>query len=184
MATFNHPVRSISDPPEQVLILCAAEGGAVMLKRFFQALPENLPLAYVLLMPMAQEFYEAFSRRLAATVETLQSSHLAAIDRLESGQCLVLTTVAKSSVQVVQSLAGACHRPGIIVFSGIGDNASVCQHVSRQGGLVMAQTGESAVAAEMPDSARATNTVEFSGTPEMLAVELFRRVQQSSYTTN
>jgi chemosensory pili system protein ChpB (putative protein-glutamate methylesterase) len=64
-------------------------------------------------------------------------------------------------------------RAGAIVFSGMGDDgARGCGAVTSRGGVVWAQDTDSCFISSMPDRARATGLVSFSGRPSALARRL------------
>ncbi len=59
---------------------------------------------------------------------------------------------------------------GVIIFTGMGDDgANGCGSISKQGGVVWAQDAETCVISSMPDCARETGYVCYTGNPAELA---------------
>jgi chemosensory pili system protein ChpB (putative protein-glutamate methylesterase) len=74
------------------------------------------------------------------------------------------------------SFANGCgYGGGIIIFSGMDcDGASGAKIYSSKGGQVWAQSPDSCVVNSMPESVIKNGHVSFSGTPTLLAAQLFK----------
>ena len=71
------------------------------------------------------------------------------------------------------------------MFSGLGSGgAQGCGQFARQGGFVWVQSAASCVIAHLPEAARQSGNVDFSGTPEELARELATRSELHSTSIN
>jgi len=68
-------------------------------------------------------------------------------------------------------------RAGVIVFTGMGDDGAAGSRLMRQkGGRVWAQSPQSCTSDSMPCSAIGMGAVQFTGTPEELALRLAREL--------
>ncbi|MEL3813230.1 chemotaxis protein CheB, partial [Pseudomonas aeruginosa] len=73
---------------------------------------------------------------------------------------------------VFSSIAG---KLGVIILTGMGDDgASGIRDLKGKAKIVMAQDAESSQARSMPDAARETGAVSFSGKPAELARHMYR----------
>jgi len=185
------------DSPVYVVVLGASLGGPRALARFFQALPGGLPVSFLLVQHMAEEFQGMLSDQLGRCTEY----PVAVLDgerTLRPGQVWIVPADARVTVDrhglvrklgesweagfrpsidgVLEETAAAWGpRCGAILFSGAGDDgAGGCATVTRLGGFVWAQSPESCVIPSLPDAARRGGYVAFNGSPEELAEELYR----------
>lgn len=180
-------------------ILAASTGGPAAVKTFIQALPENLPFAFVYIQHIDPKQGESLARSLSksSTYHCELAEHGAV---LSAGKITLLTSrervevmnnktlcVHKDSIwngqyipSIDQLVANMAHiykqSCGLIIFTGMGDDgAAGCRLLTQQGGTVWAQTPESSTSDSMPVAAIATNCVSFTGTPEQLAKALAAR---------
>ena len=185
--------------PESVWVLAASLGGPEMVKRFLNALPQGLPVAFV----YAQHIGQNFDKFLSGGIGEQQAYPLRLIEteqKLVAGETMVVPADAQIKFlhfgEVVKT-----HRPwqgvyqpcidqvtcelakhyrkkaGVIVFSGTCNDGEIgCRLVKSCGGQVWAQSPESCVSAAMPEAAIATGCVSFIGSPEQLAAELTKHI--------
>jgi chemosensory pili system protein ChpB (putative protein-glutamate methylesterase) len=185
-----------------VWVLGASIGGPQALKQFLGALAPDLPLAFVLAQHIGTNFIALLARQLdqissyhiltaqAGEVLGRQQVVLAPVDEdmnIDAAGRIQCTPVAdnralyRPSIDTV--LTNIAQRygsnSGAIIFSGMGnDGAEGVRAIAAQGGQVWAQDYASCLVSSMPDQARMTKVVSFSGTPEALARKLSQR-----YTT-
>jgi chemosensory pili system protein ChpB (putative protein-glutamate methylesterase) len=180
-------------------ILAASTGGPAAVKAFIQALPENLPFAFVYIQHIDPKQGESLARSLSksSTYSCEPAEHGAV---LSAGKIMLLTSRERVEVMnnktlcvhknsfwsgsyipsINQLVANIAHiykqSCGLIIFTGMGDDgAASCRLLNQQGGTVWAQTPESSTSDSMPNAAIATNCVSFTGTPEQLAQALAAR---------
>lgn len=181
-----------------LVVLGASIGGPKAVACFLQALPDNLPVTFLL----AQHISEAFQDLLVEQLDRCSSWPVAMLGEgqsIEPGQVWMVParnriemnaggTIRRSeriweSTQrpdinaVLRSAAEAYGAQcGAIMFSGLGkDGTRGCASISRRGGFVWAQSSESCVISNLPEAARRSCNVELSGTPEQLAQALVSR---------
>lgn len=195
----DEPGKAATDAP-LVVVLCASVGGPKAIGRFFEHIPADLPVVFLLVQHMAEEFQillgKQLSRFTASRINVLESDQA-----LKAGDTWVIPadaqvtidadrklkrlgsgweTVNRPSMDTVLELVAARYgqNSGAIMFSGIGyDGLAGCSAVAEQGGFVWAQSAGSCVASRLPDSVRESGQVEMSGSPEELAAALFQRCQ-------
>ncbi|MCO7225250.1 chemotaxis protein CheB [Pleionea sp. CnH1-48] len=182
-------------PDLNVWVLGASLGGPAAVKRFLQALPSELNVAFVL----AQHIDENFLPVLANILDTQTPFSAQIIEQqvtMEPGTIYIapikhnivfgqdktlgpkhtpwtppyapcIDDVIKAAATVYQSRCGA------IVFSGMGDDgkAGILQ-ASESGCKVWAQQPDTCANSSMPDSVIETDKVEYIGSPEELAERL------------
>ena len=188
----------ISPPPgvARVWVLGASIGGPPALMRFLSALAPDLPLACVLAQHIGANFITLFGNQL----DQVSSFHVmpAQAGELLCRNQVVLAPVdeeididAEGRIKCTPvSDGGALYKPsidsvllniagrygknsGAIIFSGMGfDGAKGVCAIAAHGGEVWAQDAASCLVSSMPDQARNTGLVSFSGTPEALAERL------------
>ena len=191
----------------RVIVLEASVGGPMALARFLRALPSNLPVAFLL----AQQISPSSQHLLVQQLDRCSGWRVAVpgnSERAEVGKVWVVpvstsiemygddrirarqrpwASVRRPDIDyVLRNVAEVCGvRAGAIMFSGLGDDsARGCVAIKESGGFVWAQDAASCVVANMPEAARRSRVVEFSGTPEKLAQELISRCQLESTSIN
>lgn len=178
-----------------VWVLAASTGGPSAVKQFLGALPANLPVAFIYVQHIEQDFHGTLSQVMA------KDSHYPVYiaehgDIIESQAVALLTPdewidvsedgtfyshsqpwpgcYSPSVDQVVAKVArtyGA--RSGVIVFTGMGDDgARSSRLVKQQGGQVWVQSESSCTIASMPHEVKATGCAQFEGDPVTLAKAL------------
>ena len=181
-----------------LVVLGASIGGPKAIARFLQALPDKLPVTFLLAQHISESFQGLLVEQLdrcsawpvamlgeGQSIEPGQVWMVPARNRIEmnAGGTIRRSDRAWESTQrpdinaVLRSAAetfGA--QCGAIMFSGLGkDGAQGCASISRCGGFVWAQSSESCVISNLPEAARRSCKVELSGTPEQLAQALSGR---------
>ncbi|MEW5754874.1 MAG: chemotaxis protein CheB [Pseudomonadota bacterium] len=179
----------------QVWVLGASMGGPQAIKRFLAKMPGGLPVCFIL----AQHIYSKDLPILASQLDRCSAYRVVPLKDgtvLEPGT-LVLAPVDKQIkfsphgiITLHPSIGSSYYHPsidgvitcvaehyrdrcGAIIFSGMGnDGIKGCEYLHARNGLVWAQSKQSCVISSMPESARETGTVSFSGNPEQLAAQL------------
>ena len=179
--------------PNFVVGIGASAGGLNAYKAFFEALPSNTGMAFVVIShihPAAHsQLAEILSRHTKMTV-VLAASEM----RIRANQVYVIPGNADLSLQndvlnvvsprtrrnaqvdiFFNSLATAMGTRAVgIVFSGYdGDGADGCRHIKAAGGITFAQD-ISAEVSGMPLSARATGSIDFVLPPDKIPAELHK----------
>ena len=190
-----------------LIVLGASIGGPRAVARFLQALPDELPVSFLL----AQHMSESFQDLLAEQLDRCSHWPVALLgdrQRLEAGQVWLVpadsriemragrevcrsaqgwNTIRRPDIDSVLSGAAEAFgsRCGAIMFSGLGqDGVRSCELVTRRGGFMWAQSAESCVISNMPEAVRRDCAVEFSGTPEELARALEQRCREEGARPN
>lgn len=182
-----------------VWVLGASIGGPQALKQFLSALTPDLPLAFVLAQHIGTNFLALLARQLdqissfhvlpaqAGELLCRQQVVLAPVDEeigIDAAGRIRCTPVADNGALYrpsIDAVLGSIARrygknSGAIIFSGMGnDGAEGVRTMAAQGGEVWAQDYASCLVSSMPDQARQTGLVSFSGTPQALAQRLSQR---------
>jgi chemosensory pili system protein ChpB (putative protein-glutamate methylesterase) len=195
-----------SDTP-WLVVLGASIGGPKAIARFLQALPDKLPVTFLLAQHISESFQGLLVEQLdrcsawpvamlgeGQTIKAGQVWMVPARNRIEmngggtirrSGRTWESThspdinAVLRSAAE---SFGAQC---GAIMFSGLGkDGTQGCASISRRGGFVWAQSSESCVISNLPEAARRSCKVELSGTPEQLARALITRCKPEHTSIN
>jgi len=171
--------RTSSDKPgaRWLVVLGASIGGPKAVARFLQALPEGLPVTFLL----AQHISESFQDLLAEQLDRCSSWPVALLgDAQEMAPGQVWLVPSESGIEiesgdpqrvrrngrrwrsvqrpdidsVLESTAGALPgQCGAILFSGLGKNgAAGCSAISERGGFFWAQSAESCVIPNLPEA--------------------------------
>jgi len=183
------------EPASNVWVLGASLGGPAAVKEFLEALVPGLPIAFVI----AQHIDPGFQETLAKVWG--RNSHFKFVEplsgrRISHGQIMiapldqVMTVNQFSQVTLFEEPWEGPYSPSIdqamalmadhfgvqtgsILFSGMGNDGAIAAAKLREMGIeVWAQNSGSCANSSMPDSARATGCVTFSGTPVELAHHL------------
>lgn len=187
------------EPARRVWVLGASLGGPPALKRFFGVLPAGLPVCFLLAQHIGGGFVNLFADQLDRG--SAVNVALASDGRLVShGDALLIPVGERFNIDtegrvtllpekrrrlyhpsiddVLQTVADRYgSAAGAIIFSGMGaDGARGCVDLAEVGGTVWAQGAESCIISSMPDAARRSGAVSFSGTPEVLAQRLIEFV--------
>lgn len=184
-----------------ICVLGASIGGPEAVKKFLAALPGDLPMAFLL----AQHIGAGFDHRLAAQLDRVTGLTVRMAtegDLPQPGEVLVVPTGGRMELDengrvactdapwsgpynpTINDVMEAVARHygsagGAILFSGMGnDGAMGAVSIHDAGGYVWAQDDDSCVISSIPDSARRTGVVSFSGTPGELARRLLESCTQ------
>lgn len=182
-------------PADYVWVLGASLGGPAAVKTFLDALPEGLPLAFILAQHIDAGFQKVLAQVLGRHnqfnfVEVVQGyrlrhsdvliapvEHVVSIDRdarirfhKEDWDGPYSPSIDQVMDLTVDALGT---RTGAILFSGMGNDGAIAgQKMKRMNVPVWAQTADTCASSSMPDSARAVGCVSFSGSPRDLALQL------------
>lgn len=194
------------EPAEQVWILGASLGGPAAVKAFLDHLPAGLPVGFVYAQHIDGHFTDVLTRVLG------RHAHYR-LARAETGMrvCngdVVLLPVEREWVfdgngalqekdnpwpgpygpsidQVLLNVAdyygGRCHA---IFFSGMGNDGAIAAPLLRAyGSRIWVQSSASCGNSSMPDSVAGTGCASFTGSPEQLARELVKTIEESCLLT-
>ena len=190
------------DAPQRVCVLGASLGGPAAVKPFLDCLPPELPMAFILAQHIDESFLDTLSKVLCRDNDFDCEVGYEGT-RLQHGKVLIMPTeyaVGFTETGVVvntgqewegpyapsidQVIGGVAHtyreRSAAILFSGMGNDGSIAApQMKAAGGFVWAQTAKTCACSSQPDSVRETGCVDYSGSPEELALALVERVRQS-----
>lgn len=178
-----------------VWVLCASLGGPQAVKDFVDALPENVPAAFLYgqhidagcVDPLLKSIGRHAGLPLVpiSTGTKLQNGHIyfIPVDREifinERDEAEQLRSAWKGPygpshdhllANVVSRYGHRCH---CIIFSGMGEDGAIgAKLVKESGGEVWAQSAQSCVQSSMPDAADFQDAVSWRGSPEDLAQKL------------
>lgn len=186
-----------------IWVLGASLGGPEMVKRFLAALPEGLPVAFILGQHLGANFVALLAKQLdevsSLNVMTAKEGHV-----IRHGEVIIapvferltinpigaiklepLETPAKYSPSIDQILIDMTNRyPGAcnaIIFSGMGDDGKKgCSYLAEKGGRVWVQDSHSCVISAMPETIARTGVAEFIGEPEALAKQLVQKLSEAA----
>lgn len=189
------------EPASNVWVLGASLGGPAAVKEFLDALPADLPMAFVIAQHIDPGFQDTLSKvwgrnshfrfrpptagrclchgeAMIAPIEQVMSVNQFARVELYEEQW---DGPYSPSIDQVMSLM-ADHfgvQTGAILFSGMGNDGAISAAKMRQMGIeVWAQTAETCANSSQPDSARATGCVTYSGSPKELAQKLVEYISE------
>ena len=192
-----------ADIAKNIWVLGASLGGPEMVKRFLAALPEDLPVAFIL----AQHLGANFVALLAKQLDDITPLHVMMAKEghvLRHGEVVVapvferltinpigaikldpIETPLKYSPSVDQVLIDSVNRYpkncNAIIFSGMGDDGKRgCQYLADKNRHIWVQESHSCIISAMPDSVANTGVSEFAGEPELLAKQLIQKVNEDA----
>ncbi|WP_288371200.1 chemotaxis protein CheB [uncultured Marinobacter sp.] len=185
---------------EEVWILGASLGGPAAVKAFLDHLPAGLPVGFVYAQHIDDNFTEVLTRVLGRHAH-YQLKRAEEGYRVRNGDVVLmpveqewsfagdgsLTATGKpwpgpygpSIDQVLLNVADhyreRCHA---ILFSGMGnDGAIAAPLLKKQGSRIWVQDSASCGNSSMPESVAATGCTSFCGTPDQLAGELIKTIE-------
>ncbi|PIE41556.1 MAG: chemotaxis protein CheB [Gammaproteobacteria bacterium] len=199
--------KSIGEPAQYVWVLGASLGGPKAVKEFLDALPQGMPLAFVI----AQHIDAGFQKTLEQVWGS--HSHFEFIDPrpgnvIANGQVVVapveqvMRINSDSEIELVHSEWEGPYSPsidqvmngmldhfglrtGAILFSGMGNDGAIAGPRMHKAGVeVWAQTAATCGSSSMPDSAREIGCVSFSGSPRELAGHLVQHAKTFMNNSN
>ncbi len=181
----------------EVWVLAASTGGPAAVKDFLKQLPPELKVAFVYVQHIGSGQAETLAKMMSSaghypvriaqqgavltdnSITLVTSDHSVkihdngtlAVSKAPWGGCY-----SPSIDQVTANVARVYRqRSGIIIFSGMGDDGAASSRlIKQQGGKVWVQSPEQCTIASMSESAIATGSVSFMGTPPELADALAR----------
>lgn len=182
-------------PAQTVWVLGSSLGGPQALKQFLSKLPDNLPVGFVIAQHIGKPFVPLLAEQLGRVTslrvmpaEAGRSVRAREVILVPIDSRFTLTDAGvvelrdeptrgpyKPCIDEVMEEAARCygHNAGAIVFSGMGEDGALgAVAISAAGGQVWAQDANSCVIGSMPDATRRRGVVEFSGTPEELALRM------------
>lgn len=194
-------------PAREVWILGASLGGPAAVKTFLDHLPPGLPVGFIYAQHIDNNFAEVLTRILGRHAH-YQLKPAEQGDRVGNGEVILmpveqewafasdgtLTTTGRpwpgpygpSIDQVLLNVADhfgkRCHA---IAFSGMGnDGAIAAPMLNAYGSRIWVQESTSCGNSSMPDSIAETGCASFCGTPEQLAAELVRTIENQCLLKN
>lgn len=190
-----------------LVVLGGSIGGPRAVARFLTALPDKLPVAFLLAQHISEPFQELLVEQLdrcsawqvgmlgeGQNIKAGQVWMVPARNRIEMNAEGAIRRTSRTWESAYQPdinavLRGAAEafgsQCGAIMFSGLGkDGTQGCASVADRGGFVWAQSSESCVIANLPEAARRSCKVELSGTPEQLARALVSRCKPERASIN
>lgn len=194
--TINRNQQDSPRLPRSVWVLAGSIGGPEAVKQFLDALPADLGIAFIYANHIEPDFqgmlaqvmgrggrFEAFSPQHGDllrenSVAVISPDHVTSVTR--DGSFNVRNTAWSGQYkpnldQVVATTAVHFGRSGgVIVFSGMCDDAAAASRLMRRcGGQVWTQHRDSCVSWAMPEAtAKAVGQVDFNGDPVALAAKL------------
>lgn len=196
------PPETTTRPPPFLWVLGASLGGPAAVKQFLDALPADVPIAFV----VAQHIDPRFLNTLAAVLcrDNPFNCYVAADgQQLQPGDVMIVPVTQRISFdrkghvfahsegwdgpytpsidQVMEAALEAYGQSsGAIIFSGMGNDGAIAgPKMAAQGAPVWAQLGEECAASSQPDAVRQTGCVSNSGTVRELAQALQRQLADS-----
>lgn len=189
------------DPASNIWVLGASLGGPAAVKEFLEALPEDLPIAFV----VAQHIDPGFQKTLSQVWG--RGSHFTFVEpragrTISHGQIMIappeqvmgVSQFAQAvlyeddwegpySPSIDQAMSLMADNFGVhtgaILFSGMGNDGAIAASKLKDMGIeVWAQTAETCANSSQPDAARATECVSFSGSPVELAQQLTQYIAE------
>lgn len=193
-----HGLEAVNTEAAQcVWVLGASIGGPQAVEAFLTALPDNLPIAFILVQHIGSGFVpllaEQLDRKCKLSVNEPRSGRLLRNNQVvvspvnqrvsfdKKGHVILKPLIQKTTYS--PSIDGALlevadaygAKAGAIIFSGMGnDGVQGVQAIKQEKGTVWAQDAGSCVISAMADCARGTGCVDFSGSPTQLARRLVR----------
>jgi chemotaxis response regulator CheB len=202
------PINAIANkPPLQVWVLGASMGGPKALAEFLSHLYPPLPVTFIIAQHLDSHNLPLFAHSLRrhTTLPITTASHG---ERISAGRVIVTPvdrhfsicqnhTIQLGDYQqppryqpsidlVMQAVARRYTKhSGTIIFSGMGDDGTLgCRWLAQNHGTVWAQSPTSCIISSMPDSARSSGAVSYSGNPKQLARQLQNRIVRLTMERN
>ena len=180
---------------KNVWVLGASLGGPDALKRFLIHIPEELPVAFVVAQHLGENFVsllaEQLDRYTEFSVTVPKVGHVVrhqevlvtptdrrlVINPIGAVEFEDVSITTKYSPSINDAISGIVSRykknAGAIIFSGMcDDGVEGCEYLVSEGGQVWLQSPESCVISTMSESVAKKVTIDFTGTPEILARQL------------
>lgn len=189
-------------PAEEVWVLGASLGGPAAVKDFLDHLPAGLPVGFIYAQHIDGNFTDVLTRVLGRHAH-YRLKHACEGDTVNNGDVVLLPverewTLAENGslvqkntpwpgpygpsidqvlLNVGDHYGGRCHA---ILFSGMGNDGAIAAPLLRAyGSRIWVQDSASCANSSMPDSVAETGCSSFTGTPEQLARELVKTIEES-----
>ena len=186
------PTNAPRELARNVWLLGASLGGPEMVKQFLMAIPEDLPVAFILAQHLGKNFMallaEQLDRMTSFSVMQARDGHVLCHQQVvivPVDQRLTINPIGAINLQSIDTptryspsidlAAGDIglryeNKAGMIIFSGMGDDAAIgAKKIRQAGGQVWAQEAHSCVNSAMPDNLRLLGLVNVSATPQEMA---------------
>jgi len=187
---------------EEVWVLGASLGGPAAVKLFLDHLPPGLPVGFI----YAQHIDDSFTGVLARVLGRHAHYHLKPAHegcQVGNGDVVMMPveqewsldsqgqwmqtgrpwpgpygpSIDRVMLNVADHYGKHCHA---ILFSGMGNDGAIAAPMLRAyGSRIWVQNSASCGNSSMPDSVAATGCVSFAGTPEQLATELVKTIENN-----
>lgn len=194
------PIRRERRIAQNVWVLGASLGGPEAVKRFLKALPQDIPVAFILAQHLGANFVNLLAEQLDRSTDLRVMSPneghvlmhgdvivtpvderlvINPIGNLDLLPIQEQTKYTPSIDMVINDIARRYgKRAGTIIFSGMGDDGKLgACHMLEAGGQVWTQSADSCVISSMPDNIHKYCEVTFTGTPEQLAKQLVKYIE-------
>ncbi|HLV77906.1 MAG TPA: chemotaxis protein CheB [Marinobacter sp.] len=185
---------------EEIWVLGASLGGPAAVKAFLDKLPAGLPVGFVYAQHIDGNFSEVLTRVLGRHAH-YQLKRAEEGYRIRNGTVVLMPVEQEWSFaadgsltatrrpwpgpygpsidQVLLNVAGQygerCHA---LIFSGMGnDGALAAPILKKRGSRIWVQDSASCANSAMPESVAATGCTDYCGTPEQLAAELIKTIE-------
>ncbi len=187
---------------KNVWVLGASLGGPDAVKRFLSEIPKNLPVTFIVAQHLGENFVsllaEQLDRHTEFTVSVAKTGHVVRhyevlvtptdsvlvinpIGAIELKKITGLTNYTPSINATIESVVSRYKgNAGAIIFSGMcDDGVEGCKILNEKKGQVWIQDPDSCVISAMPESVAKNVSINFSGTPEILAKQLVSLYQNT-----
>lgn len=187
---------------EEVWILGASLGGPAAVKTFLDNLPAGLPVGFIYAQHIDNNFTEVLTRVLGRHAH-YQLKKAESGYRIRNGDVILMPvehewtldadgalkerdtpwpgpygpSIDQVLLNIGDHYAGRCNA---VFFSGMGNDGAIAAPLLKAyGSRIWVQESTSCGNSSMPDSVAATGCAGFSGTPEQLARELVKTIEES-----
>ncbi|MFC3851454.1 chemotaxis protein CheB [Salinispirillum marinum] len=190
-----------AEPVQELWVLGASLGGPAAVKAFLDALPADLPCAFLYAQHIDAPFQAHLLQALGSSALTLNFLHDTA-QPLRNGHLYLVPVTHRFQVTpegILERQSGPWSGPyapsidecfelaasqfhgrcNAIVFSGMGGDALLgAAHIHASGGQVWTQCSTSCIQSAMPDALYHAGLSNFSGTPSALAHALVHHLEK------
>lgn len=192
---YKHRSHPADDANQVVWVLGASLGGPVVVKDFLEQLQEVPKGCFIL----AQHIGDGFADLLASQLNRATKLKVVTAENgtmIEDGVVIIAPVEQRliinqdGTISIIAENRKSLYKPcidfvmqevaqrygeksGAIIFSGMGDDGSIgSAAIQEYGGITWAQDAETCAISSMPDCARETGNVSYTGTPEELGEKL------------
>lgn len=180
---------------KNIWILGASLGGPDALKQFLSEIPKELPVAFIVAQHLGENFVSLLAEQLDRYTEfnviVAKEGHVVRhhevlitptdksimINPIGAVELIDMTMNTKYTPSINDAISNIAvrykNKAGTIIFSGMcDDGVDGCETLASNGGQVWVQDPDSCVISAMPESVVKKVSVDFIGTPKMLAEQL------------